>query len=92
MVYTIKDTISDKYPLYTAELAGKAYDKVNGVEYEMVIITQWTNRTEKAKEVCHKAYYFEPDRNYLYKNIKNEEWCANIFASFKEHSKIMIER
>lgn len=93
MVYTVKDTMSEKkFPLYTAELAGKSYDNVNGIEYEMVIITQWTDRTEKAKEVCHKTYYFEPDRNYLHRHIQNEEWCANIFASFKEYSKIRIER
>lgn len=88
-VIVIKES-EKQYPLYTATLEGAAYDGSD--RYEMVIITQWTDRTKNAKEVCHKVYYFESDRYYLQSNLTNEEWCANIFASFKEYSKIMIER
>lgn len=89
MKHVIKES-KKQYPLYTATLEGAAYD--GNDRYEMVMITKWSDRTEKAKEICHKTYYFESDRDYLQRNLTNEEWCANIFASFKEYSKIMIER
>ena len=85
------NTVNDNnYPLYSATLEGKLYDK--GVEYEMIIITKWTDRTEKAKEVSHKVFYFEPDRQYLSRYIDQEEWCKNIFKNYKEYSRIAIER
>lgn len=89
MKHIIKES-EKQYPLYTATLEGYAYDGKN--KYKMVIITKWSDRTENAKEVCHKTYYFEPDTEYLREKCTNEEWCANIFSSFKEYSRIMIER
>ena len=38
----------NKYPLYTAELAGQSWDK--DTRYEMVIVTKWTDRTEIQKK------------------------------------------
>ena len=88
MKHVIKER-ERQYPLYSATLENTVYD--GNDKYEMVIVIKWSDRTEKAKEVCRKVYYFEHDRKYLQRNLTNEEWCANIFASFKEYSKIMIE-
>ena len=44
-----------KFPLYTASLEGKSYDK--GTAYELVIITKWSDNTASAREVERKAYY-----------------------------------
>ena len=67
---TIVVNKENKYPLYTAELAGQSWDK--NTKYEMVIVIKWSDRTEKSKEVSHKAYYFTPDFEYLKDNIRNE--------------------
>lgn len=59
------------YPLYSATLEGDAYD--GDTRYEMVIITKWTDRTAKAKELSRKVFYFTPDREYLVDKIKRED-------------------
>ena len=80
----------NNYPLYSATLEGKSHDK--GVEYEMIIIAKWTDRTKNAKEVSHKVFYFEPDIQYLSTHVNKEDWCKNIFENYKEYSRIAIER
>ena len=87
---TILVNKENKYPLYTAELAGQSWDK--DTRYEMVIVTKWSDRTEKSKEVSHKAYYFTPDFAYLKDNIRKEEWCKDLYENHKEYEKFKIER
>lgn len=70
-----------KYPLYSAEIIGE----IGG--YLMVIVTKWTDDTEKATEVSHKCYYFKPNYFDLYKIIKKENWCKNLYNNFREYSK-----
>lgn len=81
-------TENKKYPLYSAELAGYIYD--GKTRYEMVIITQWTDRTERAKEISHKTFYFLAPRNYLEKYKNDEEWCAKVFVH-NEYKRFQVE-
>lgn len=81
-----------QYPLYSAELAGEAWDKGKNIKYEMIIITKWTDRTAKAKEVSHKAYYFTPDYEYLREQVENEEWCKDIYENNKQYEIFEIIR
>ena len=74
------------YPLYSASMQGKAYDS-NGTEYELVIVTKWTDRTETAKEIEHKAYYFYKSNEIVERNQTNEEWCRNVFENYPEYTK-----
>lgn len=81
-----------KYPLYSGELSGSCWDK--DTLYEMVIITKWSDRTENAKEIFHKTFYFSPDYKYLEENIKKEDWCREIYENniMFERFKIVRER
>ena len=76
--------------LYTAELVGQSWDKDK--RYEMVIITKWKDRTDKTSEVGHKAYYFNPDFDLLAKQIKDEEWCKEIYENYSEYTRFKIKR
>ena len=78
-----------KFPLYSGTSQGKSYD--GSIEYEMVIITKWTDITENAKEEKHKTYYFKsrPFMN-LDRYIKNEKWCKYIFENFKNYERLEI--
>lgn len=78
-----------KYKLYTAHLAGTSYD--GDKKYEMVIIAKWKDRTGKSSEVEHKAYYFNPDFDLLTKQIKDEEWCKEIYENYSEHTRFKIK-
>ena len=75
-----------KYPLYTASLEGKSYDK--GTSYELVIITKWSDRTASAKELERKAYYIDAPYAYLEKRKDDENWCNSIFT-YPEYSKFI---
>ena len=76
-------------PLYSATLEGKAYD--NGTEYEMVIITKWSDRTENATEVGRKVFYFDSSRSYLDNNKTKESWCEWFYNNYKDRHRFMIE-
>ena len=73
-----------EYPLYTASLEGKSYD--NGTEYQLVIITKWSDNTNSAKEIEHKAYYINAPYSYLGKRKEDENWCKELF-NYPEYSK-----
>lgn len=79
--------------LYTAQLAGKAWD--NGKKYEMVIITKWKSAAEDSPEEGHKAYYFSSNRTYLMTYLENcmkdEEWCRLIYETHPENQRLRIE-
>lgn len=78
--------------LYTAQLAGEAWD--NGKKYEMVIITKWKSTAEDSPEEGHKAYYFSSDRTcrtYLENSMKDEEWCRLIYEIHPEYQRLRIE-
>ena len=75
--------------LYTAELAGQSWDKDK--RYEIVIITKWKDRTDKSSEVGHKAHYFNPDFDLLAKQIKDEEWCKEIYENYSEYTRFKIK-
>lgn len=81
-----------KYPLYSGELSGSCWDK--DTLYEMVIITKWSDRTENAKQIFRKTFYFSPDYKYLEENIKKEDWCREIYENniMFERFKIVRER
>ena len=51
------------YPLYSASLEGKSYE--NGIEYELVIITKWSDHSPSATEVGHKALPQKKTRTLL---------------------------
>lgn len=74
-----------KNNLYTAELAGQAWDKDK--VFEMVIITKWKDRTNESSEEGHKTYYFSPDFSLLVKQIKNEDWCKEIYENYPQYTK-----
>lgn len=75
--------------LYTAELAGQAWDKDK--VFEMVIITKWKDRTNESSEEGHKTYYFKPDFSLLVKQIKNEDWCKEIYENYPQYTKFKNE-
>ena len=77
------------YPLYSASLEGKSYE--NGIEYDLVIITKWSDRSPSATEVGHKAYYFYNANIYVIKNENNEDWCCGIYENYPEYSKFTTE-
>ena len=75
--------------LYTAELVGQAWDKDK--RYEMVIVTKWKDRTNESLEEGHKAYYFNPDFVLLAKQIKDENWCKEIYENYPQYAKLKIK-
>lgn len=75
--------------LYTAELVGQSWDKDK--IYEMVIVTKWKDRTDESSEEGHKAYYFNPDFNLLLKQIKDENWCKEIYENYSEYTRFKIK-
>ena len=77
------------FPLYTASLEGKSYS--NGLYYELVIVTKWSDNTASAKEVAHKTYYFYNANDYLSRNAKDESWCKELYEKFPEFSKLMVQ-
>lgn len=77
-----------EYPLYTASLEGKSYDK--GTPYQLVIVTKWSNRTNAAKEVERKAYYIDAPYSYLEKKKEDENWCKELFE-YPEYSKLTVK-
>lgn len=78
-----------KYKLYTAELVGVKYD--GNKKYEMVIITKWKDRTDKSSAEGHKVYYFNPDFDLLAKQIKDENWCKEIYENHSEYTRFKIK-
>ena len=78
-----------KCKLYTAHLAGTSYD--GNKKYEMVIITKWKDRTDRSPEEGHKAYYFNHDFDLLAKQIKDEDWCKEIYENYSEYTKFKIK-
>lgn len=47
-----------KKPLFTYDLYDDlTHDPTTGAEYMQVIITQWSDTTEKAHEIAHKRFY-----------------------------------
>lgn len=75
--------------LYTAELTGQSWDKDK--RYEMVIITKWKDRTDKSPEEGRKTYYFNPDFKLLAKQIKDEDWCKEIYESYPKYTRFKIK-
>lgn len=75
------------YPLYTVSFEGKSYDE-NKAEYELVIITKWTDHSASAREDGHKAYYFHNANDYIWKNRNNEDVCKEIYENYPEYSKL----
>lgn len=73
-----------KFPLYTASLEGKSYDK--GTPYQLVIVTKWSDTTASAKELEHKAYYIDAPYGYLEKKKEDENWCKELM-NYPEYSK-----
>lgn len=77
------------YPLYTASLNGKSWD--GDIEYQLVIITRWSDRTEGATGVASKAFYFQAPYWYLNRMKDDENWCRNIFTTFKNYEKMKVD-
>lgn len=69
-----------EYPIYTYEFCGQSYDKINNRSYELVIITQWNDETETAKEICHKTYYFNGYQSDISPILNNKEKLKSIFS------------
>ena len=81
-----------KYPLYSGEMCGDIYG--DGRCYEMVIITQWSNREENATEVQRKVYYFDLGKSRsvrlcLSEILNDEDYCMQIF-SYPQYAKLKI--
>lgn len=75
--------------LYTAELTGQVLDRDK--RYEVVIITKWKDRTDESSSEGHKAYFFNPDFNLLAKQIKDEDWCKEIYESYPQYTRLKIK-
>lgn len=77
--------------LYTYELAGKSYDN-NGIEYEMVLVSYWSDRTEKAKELERKCFYIAGTQQQIRKLLKTELEVRNLFYNQNYAKFGIIER
>ncbi len=82
--------------LYTYELAGKSYGD-DGVEYEMVLVSHWSDRTENAKEVGKKCFYFIGKTSQIKKLLDTEIKVRNLFydsnyAKFRIVEKVEAKR
>lgn len=80
-----------KYPLYSGEICGEAYDD-KGKYYKLIIITQWSSRAENATEVQRKAYYIESLSDIhgcMSVMLDNEDYCMQIF-NYPQYSKLKI--
>lgn len=82
--------------LYTYELAGKSYDN-NGIEYEMILVSHWSDRTEKAKELERKCFYIIGTKEQIIKMLRTESeiktlFCNPNYSKFKIIERMEVER
>lgn len=78
------------YPIFTAEDEGSVFHE--GKELKMVIITKWTDITEKAKEKGHKCFYFYPQNQMLNSLMENESWCEYVYKNFKNNKMFNLKK
>lgn len=64
--------------LYTYTLEGKCYD-ADRTEYEMVLVSRWSDRTKKAKVIERKCFYFMGTEQQIEKLLKTEMEVRNLF-------------
>ena len=67
----LADKDKQSYRLFTYDLYRETNDTETGEKYKPVIITQWTDNTEKAQEKAHKRYYFLGDFFDIYDYLKS---------------------
>lgn len=78
--------------LYTYTLEGKCYDDADRTEYEIVLVSRWSDRTEKAKEVERKCFYFMGTEQQIEKLLKTEIEVRNLFYNTNYAKFGIIER
>lgn len=77
--------------LYTYTLEEKCYD-ADRTEYEIVLVSRWSDRTEKAKEVERKCFYFMGTEQQIEKLLKTEMEVRNLFYNTNYAKFGIIER
>lgn len=76
-----------EYPLLTAEFLGEAIDGF--IRYELVVIHKWSDKTENAREVAHKSFYFNtPNAIGAQKMIDALGGCSEVFKR-KENTRFI---
>lgn len=66
--------------LYTYTLEGKCYD-ADRTEYEMVLVSRWSDRTEKAKELERKCFYIIGTKEQIRKLLRTESEIKTLFCN-----------
>lgn len=66
--------------LYTYTLEGKCYD-ADRTEYEMVLVSHWSDRTEKAKELEWKCFYIIGTQQQIRKLLRTESEIEALFCN-----------
>ena len=82
--------------LYTYTLEGKSYDN-NGIEYEMILVSHWSDRTEKAKELERKCFYIIGTKEQIIKMLRTESeiktlFCNPNYSKFRIIERMEVER
>lgn len=75
--------------LYTLEMCGEILEK--GEQYEMVIITHWSNRTDTARELGRRAAYIKNKALDVKKYFSNESTLEDFYNSYEQFTRFCIE-
>lgn len=76
------------YDEYTYEIAGDVWEK--GKPYKMVIITHWSDRTEKAKEIGRKVFYFDTSVSDIHNFFRNENQVREIYFKYPQYKRLAL--
>lgn len=61
-----------------------------GKFYQMVIITHWSDRTEKVKEIGRKVFYFDADPGDIERYFGREKQVKEIYCKYPEYKRFAL--